>query len=62
MNYSYSGPYYWSGFTLLKMGHSQDRRVEIGFPPIPARYIKIIQTGYDSTYYWSVHELEVMTK
>ena len=61
VNYFHSGPYYWTGFTLLKMGHSQGK-IEIGFPSISARYIKIIQTGYDPAYYWSIHELEVIAK
>ena len=61
VNYFHSGPYYWAGFTLLKMGHSQGR-IELGFPPILARYIKMIKTGYNPAYYWSIHELEVAVK
>jgi hypothetical protein len=31
----------------------------INFPPQNARYIKITQTGRDSTYNWSVYEIDV---
>ncbi|MCX6327192.1 MAG: discoidin domain-containing protein [Bacteroidia bacterium] len=34
----------------------------INFPTQNARYLKITQTGTDTTYYWSVYELDVFRK
>jgi hypothetical protein len=46
---------YWTGETLLK--DSQD--LDLTFPSTPMRYIKIVQTGQDDIFYWSIHELEI---
>ncbi len=49
---------HWTGETLLK--GSED--LDVTFPPAPMRYLKIIQTGRDAVYYWSIHEVEVYGK
>ncbi|MBA4393383.1 MAG: hypothetical protein C0407_07505 [Desulfobacca sp.] len=46
---------HWTGETLLKGG------VDLDFilPPTPMRFFKIIQTGKDDVFYWSIHEIEL---
>jgi mono/diheme cytochrome c family protein len=41
-------------------GHSQAGRLQIMFPPVTGRFIRIIQTGSDPTHFWSIHELQVL--
>lgn len=38
----------------------KDLSLDITFPPVDARYIKITNTKEDKNYYWSVYELEVL--
>ena len=37
----------------------RDAFVEIEFPEARARYLRVVQTGEDPVYYWSIHELDV---
>jgi 4-amino-4-deoxy-L-arabinose transferase-like glycosyltransferase len=46
---------HWTGETLLKGGVDLD----FIFPPTPMRFLKIVQTGKDEVFYWSIHELEL---
>ena len=46
---------HWTGETLLMGGADLD----FIFPPTPIRYLKIVQTGKDDIYYWSIHEIEL---
>ena len=61
------------GYALLtSMDGSQWKEVRSGkggrgttvieFPDQTARYIKVMQTGKDSTYHWSVYEIDVLRK
>lgn len=45
----------WTGETLLPVGGDG----EIRFPPVLMRYLKLVQTGEDPVYYWSIHEIEL---
>jgi hypothetical protein len=49
---------YWTGETLLKGGEDLD----LTFPPTEMRHLKIVQTGQDEVYYWSIHEVELYEK
>ena len=33
--------------------------IEVRFPAASARYLRIVQTGEDPTYWWSIHELDI---
>jgi mono/diheme cytochrome c family protein len=33
---------------------------EIAFPPVKTRFIRLVQTGSDSKYYWSISELQLL--
>ena len=46
---------HWTGETLLKGGADLD----FIFSPTPMRFLKIVQTGKDDVFYWSIHELEL---
>ena len=46
---------HWTGETLLKGSADLD----VIFPTRPMRRIKIVQTGKDDVYYWSIHEIEI---
>jgi hypothetical protein len=46
---------HWTGETLLKGGVDLD----IILPPTPMRFLKIVQTGKDEVFYWSIHEIEL---
>ena len=46
---------HWTGETLLKGSADLD----VIFPTRPMRLIKIVQTGKDDVYYWSIHEIEI---
>ena len=46
---------HWTGETLLKGSADLD----VIFPPTPMRLLKIVQTGKDDVYYWSIHEIEI---
>jgi hypothetical protein len=46
---------HWTGETLLKGGADLD----FIFSPTPMRFLKIVQTGKDEVFYWSIHELEL---
>jgi hypothetical protein len=46
---------HWTGETLLKGGADLD----FIFPSTPMRFLKIVQTGKDDVFYWSIHELEL---
>jgi hypothetical protein len=50
---------HWTGETLMK-GSGPD--LDFIFPPTPMRLLKIIQTGKDRVYYWSIHEIELYNK
>ena len=45
----------WTGETLLKSGQALD----LTFPSTPMRFLKIIETGQDNVFFWSIHEVEV---
>ncbi len=47
---------HWTGETLLK-GNGPD--LDFIFPPTSMRFLRIVQTGEDKTYYWSIHEIEL---
>ena len=53
----WSSEYFWSGNHLLKL--PGDQRTYL-FPPREVRFLKLVQAGEDPTYYWSIHELEIM--
>jgi hypothetical protein len=46
---------HWTGETLLKGNPDLD----FILPPTTMRFLKIIQTGRDETYYWSIHEIKI---
>ncbi|OED37975.1 hypothetical protein AB833_21585 [Chromatiales bacterium (ex Bugula neritina AB1)] len=48
----------WDRAITTGVGNPQGDTV-INFPPITTRFIRIIQTGRDSHYWWSIHELEI---
>lgn len=48
-------PLHWTGETILQGSGDLDLR----FSPTPMRYLKIVQTGKDPVFYWSIHEIEV---
>ena len=49
--------FYWSGLHLLKLPPENKTYL---FPKKDFRYLKLIQMGEDSVYYWSIHELEIL--
>jgi hypothetical protein len=51
------GPYslYWTGENLLQYRADLD----VSFIPTEFRYLRILQTGRDTIYNWSIHELEL---
>lgn len=51
-------PLFWTGETLLRGGGDLD----LTFPPTPMRFLKIVQTGKNDVYYWSIHEIELYRK
>ena len=48
--------------TPIATGAGQPGITPITFPLQNARYLKITQTGTDTTYYWSVYEIDVLRK
>jgi 4-amino-4-deoxy-L-arabinose transferase-like glycosyltransferase len=54
---SYFGPLYWSAGR--PMGRVRNGRVELRVDPVPARYLRITQTGRDTLWAWSIRELFV---
>jgi hypothetical protein len=42
--------------------HPRDITVDIPFPAQEARRVRLVQTGHDTTYYWSIYELNVWSK
>jgi hypothetical protein len=36
--------------------------VDVDFKPVTGRYVRIVQTGSDGTYWWSIHELTIKKK
>jgi len=42
--------------------HPRDITVDIPFPVQEARRVRLVQTGKDRTYYWSIYELNVWSK
>jgi hypothetical protein len=42
--------------------HPRDITVDIPFPAQEARRVRLVQTGHDTTYYWSIYELKVWSK
>ncbi len=50
-------PIYWTGEKLFKDDRSGE--TDLVFRETPARFVEILQTGQDSVYYWSIHELEL---
>jgi hypothetical protein len=53
----WSAELYWAGNRLFQMRGDQ---VVYTFPSLPCRYLKLEQRGDDPTYYWSIHELELI--
>ncbi|MCU0578607.1 MAG: discoidin domain-containing protein [Desulfobacterota bacterium] len=53
----WSAELYWAGTRLFQMRGDQ---VVYTFPSFPCRYLKLEQRGADPTFYWSIHELEVI--
>jgi hypothetical protein len=53
----YAGPAYWSAGRPMRRVRSG--RVELRLAPTPARYLRIVQTGVESRWQWSVQELFV---
>jgi hypothetical protein len=53
----YYGPLYWSG--SHPMGRVRWGRVELRFPPRPARYLRITELGEDHRFPWTIRELFV---
>jgi F5/8 type C domain len=49
---------HWTGGTLLKTNENLD----VVFPLTPMRYLRIVNTGKDDVYYWSIHEVKLYTK
>lgn len=49
---------HWTGEALLKGGGDLD----VIFPPTSMRFLRIVQTGKDKIYYWSIHEVEIYSK
>ena len=41
-------------------GHASAVRNQIIFPPTPARFVRITQTGLDATHSWSINELQLL--
>jgi 4-amino-4-deoxy-L-arabinose transferase-like glycosyltransferase len=54
-----NNPVYWTGEKLFKDYRSGE--TDLVFREAPARFVEILQTGQDSVYYWSIHELELFT-
>ena len=54
-----NNPIYWTGEKLFKDYSSGE--TDLVFRETPARFVEILQTGHDSVYYWSIHELELFT-
>ena len=50
-------PVYWTGEKLFK--DYSGGETDLVFRETPTRFVEIIQTGQDSVYYWSIHELEL---
>lgn len=48
----------WDG-QYINLAKNIFNKQEFIFPPVKAKYIKIIQTGYNLDYYWTIRELEV---
>jgi hypothetical protein len=47
---------YWTGKTLIPMIGS---RIYYFFPARSLRFLRLVQTGYDPIFYWSIHELKL---
>ena len=39
--------------------HPKEIALDFPFPPVTARFLRIVQTGEDPFYFWSIHELSV---
>ncbi len=50
------------GDVYLTVPQAVERRVEIDVPMTRARHLRIVQTGQDPVYWWSIHELEVLLR
>ena len=44
----------------VAVGHGTAALTEIIFPAAPAKFIRITQTGLHSTYFWSIHEMQIL--
>jgi hypothetical protein len=53
----YIGPLYWSA--ERPMGRVRSGRVELRVPSVPARHLRLTQTGADETWAWTIRELYV---
>ena len=53
----YLGPLYWSAGR--PMGRVRSGRVELRVPSVPARHLRITQTGVSETWGWTIRELYV---
>jgi hypothetical protein len=42
-------------------GKGKSALLEIAFPPVEAKFLRITQTGKDRLY-WSIHEMRIMGK
>ncbi|RPH85148.1 MAG: discoidin domain-containing protein [Desulfobacteraceae bacterium] len=47
---------YWAGNRLF---NKRGNRLTYFFQPVSCRYLKLEQRGSDSTYYWSIHEIDL---
>jgi hypothetical protein len=54
----YHGPLVWIGTHVLRAGVE---RVVARFPPVRVRALRVIQTGRDPFYSWSIAELRLLT-
>lgn len=43
----------------LSPPHLTDDNLELHLPAVRVRYIKLVQTGSNNTYFWSIHEFEI---
>ena len=52
------GPLVWTGTHVLRVGVE---RVIVTFPPVRLGALRLVQTGRDAVYPWSVAELRLLT-
>jgi hypothetical protein len=47
------------GSSYAFAGHGLYKKTDYRFPPVPLRYLKLIQKGSDPTFWWSIYELDL---